>query len=149
MRRHQFLTTLGVSAGTVIFAPFLVSCSKSSMDTTVLTPGGGGGAVDFTLDLSLPANAALNPVGGFLVTTNGVIIAHNTATTYVALASACTHQGYVVAYDNANTRFRCTNPAPGHGSLYRTDGTVISGPAPSALKVFNTVVTGTSLRVFA
>ena len=147
MKRHDFLTVLGVSAGTVIFAPFLVSCSKSSMNTIV--PGPGGGTVDFTLDLTLSTNAALNPVGGFLVTTSGVIVAHTDATTYVALASACTHQGYVVAYDNANTRFFCTNPAPGHGSLYKTNGTVISGPAPSALKMFNTTLTGTSLRVFA
>jgi cytochrome b6-f complex iron-sulfur subunit len=112
-------------------------------------PSPGGGAVDFTLDLTLPANSALNTVGGFLVTTNGVIVAHTAATTYVALASACTHQGYVVEYDNANTRFHCTNPAPGHGSLYKTDGTVISGPAPSALKMFNTTLTNSSLRVFA
>ena len=144
MKRNEFFTVLGISAGTVIFAPILTACSKSNS----VIPGTGGGGVDFTLDLTLPANAALNTIGGYLVN-SGVIIARTTDTTYVALASACTHQGYVVEYQSASTQFHCTNPAPGHGSLYRTDGTVISGPAPSALAKYNTTLTGTKLRVFA
>jgi len=143
MKRNEFFTVLGISAGTVIFAPFLTACSKSN--SVMQTPGGG---VDFTLDLTLPANAALNTIGGYLVN-SGVIIARTTDTTYIALASACTHQGYVVEYQSASSQFHCTNPAPGHGSLYRTDGTVISGPAPSALAKYNTTLTGTKLRVFA
>jgi cytochrome b6-f complex iron-sulfur subunit len=146
MRRHDFLTTLGVSAGTVIFAPFLVSCSKSSMDTP--SPGtGGGGGVDFTLDLSLPANAALNTNGGFL-TKDGVIVARTAADSYVALASTCTHQGYAVEYVSANNQFQCTNSSPGHGSLYSVNGTVVMGPAPKALTKYNTTLNGTMLRVY-
>jgi cytochrome b6-f complex iron-sulfur subunit len=147
MRRHDFLTALGVSAGTVIFAPFLVSCSKSSTDTS--GPGtGGGGGVDFTLDLSLPANAALNTNGGFLIS-GGVIVARTSAGSYVALASTCTHQGYAVEYVSANNQFQCTNSSPGHGSLYSVNGTVVSGPAPKALTMYNTTLTGTMLRVYA
>ena len=145
MKRNEFFTVLGVSAGTIIFAPFLSACSKSN---SVMSGTGPGGGVDFTLDLTLPANAALNTIGGYLVN-SGVIIARTTNTTYVALASACTHQGYVVEYQSASTQFHCTNPAPGHGSLYRTDGTVISGPAPSALTKYNATLSGTMLHVFA
>ena len=90
MKRHEFFTALGVTAGTVIFAPFLVSCSKSN---SVADPGTGGtpGTIDFTLDLSLPANSALMTVGGSLAN-NGIIIAF-TSSGYVALANVCTHQG--------------------------------------------------------
>jgi len=148
MRRHEFLTALGVSAGTVIFAPFLTSCSKSStMDTT--TPPVVGGAVDFTLDLSLPANSALNSNGGSVISDKGVIVARTSAGSFVAVASVCTHQGAALAYDNANTRFRCTNSGAGHGSIFSTTGSVVNGPAVTALKTYNTTLTGTNLRVFA
>ncbi len=147
MKRKEFFTTLGISAGTVMFAPFLVSCSKGS---SVVDPGTGGttgGTVDFTLDLSLAANSALMAVGGSL-TNNGVVIA-NTSSGYVALASACTHQGSAVLYDSTNNRFNCSNTGGGHGSQYALNGAVTAGPAPKALKLYNTTLTGTKLRVFA
>jgi len=142
MRRHEFLTALGVSAGTVIFAPFLTSCSKSSdMDTT---PPPGGGALDFTLDLSLPANSALNTNGGSLLK-SGVIVARTSGGTYVAVASACTHQGTTIEFNNTSTQFHC----PNHGSNFAVSGAVVNGPATTALKMYNITLTGTSLRVFA
>jgi len=143
MKRHEFLTALGVSAGTVIFAPFLTSCSKSSdMDTT--PPSGGGGALDFTLDLSLPANSALNTNGGSMLK-SGVIVACTSTGAYVAVASACTHQGFTLAFDNPGNQFHCAN----HGSNFGLTGAVINGPATIALKTYNTTLTGTNLRVFA
>jgi len=144
MRRHEFLTVLGVSAGTVIFAPFLTSCSKSStMDPTPQPPAGG--TLDFTLDLSLPANSALNSNGGYIVSDKGVIIARTSAGAYVAVASACTHQGYTLAFDNTGSQFHCAN----HGSNFAVTGAVINGPATAALKTYNTTLTGTNLRVYA
>jgi len=143
MNRHQFFAVLGVSAGTVLFAPFLVSCSKSNTLPVDPLPVGGSGAIDFTLDLTLPANSALNTDGGSLIK-SGVIVAR-TSGVYVAVASACTHQGATIAFDNANTRFHCAN----HGSNFGTGGAVINGPATTALTMYNTLLTGTSLRVFA
>jgi len=147
MKRNEFFAALGVSAGTILLAPFLVSCSKSSMNGVTPVPPGGG-TIDFTLDLTQPGNAALNSNGGSLVK-NGVIVARTSNGDFVAVASACTHQGYTIEYDNANTRFHCPNPAPGHGSNYSTTGSVINGPAVTALQKFTTTLTGTSLRVFA
>ena len=142
MKRHEFLTALGVSAGTVIFAPFLTSCSKSS--TMDPTPPPGGGALDFTLDLSLPANSALNTNGGSMLK-SGVIVARTSAGAYVAVASACTHQGFTLAFDNPGNQFHCAN----HGSNFAVTGAVINGPATTALKMYNVTLTGTNLRVFA
>lgn len=136
MKRNEFLTALGVSAGTVIFAPFLASCSKNSSAL------GAGGTVDFTLDLTLPANAALKNVGGSLLT-KGVIVAR-TLGGYIALSSVCTHQGGTVYYNNSSNRFVC----PVHGANFSTTGSVLLGPATSPLTSYSTTLTGTSLRVY-
>ena len=146
MKRHEFLSVLGISASTVIFAPFLTSCSKSSgvaVDPVVPVNTGA----DFTLDLSVAANAALLTNGGFLVK-NNIIVAKTSAGTYFAVASACTHEGAEIQFDNVNTRFICSNQSAGHGSKFTTSGTVSSGPAPSALKLYSTALSGTSLRIF-
>jgi len=138
MKRNDFLTALGVSAGTVIFAPFLAACSKNS---SVL---GTGGTVDFTIDLTLPANASLNSNGGSLLK-NGVIVARTAAGAYVALSSTCTHQGGTVYFSNAGSRFIC----PNHGANFSTAGSVLQGPATTPLTTYNTTLTGTSLRVYS
>jgi cytochrome b6-f complex iron-sulfur subunit len=138
MKRNEFLTALSVSAGTVIFAPFLASCSKNS---SVI---GTGGTIDFTLDLTQAANAALNTVGGSVLK-SGVIVAQPSAGTYVALSSSCTHQGTTVYYDSASGRFIC----PNHGANYSITGSVLQGPATRSLTKYNTLLTGTSLRVYS
>jgi len=147
MKRKEFFTALGVSASTVMFAPFLLSCSKGSAVADPGTGGTPGGTVDFTLDLSLPANSALLTVGGSLAN-SGIVIAY-TSSGYVALSNVCTHQGSLVLYDSANNRFNCSNTGSGHGSQYALNGAVTAGPAPKALKLYNTTLTGTKLRVYA
>lgn len=145
MKRHEFLSTLGISATTVMFAPFLTSCSKSSGVAAPVTPSTNN--VDFTLDLTAVANAALVTNGGSLIK-NGVIVAKTTTGTYVAVASACTHEGAAIQFDNANTRFICSNQSAGHASKFTTTGAVSSGPAGSALKMYSTALSGTSLRIY-
>lgn len=151
MKRHEFLAALGVSAGTVIFAPFLVSCSKGdSLTPAPVTnnpppnPGGGSTSVDFTLDLTQAANSALNTDGGSLLK-SGIIIGRTVGGGFVAVASACTHQGTTIDFEATSSRFHCT----GHGSNFALNGSVINGPATTALKMYNTQLTGTSLRVYA
>lgn len=147
MKRKEFFTALGLSASTVMFAPFLVSCSK---DNSVADPGTGGttAGLDFTLDLSVAANSALNTNGNSVIN-SGVIIARTSTGTFVAVASACTHQGSQIMFDNGNNRFNCSNTEAGHGSQFSINGAVIAGPAPKALKLYNTTLTGTKLRVYA
>jgi len=144
MQRKEFLTALGISASTVVFAPYLVSCSKGSSLSTSGTGGTPSGTVDFSLDLTLPANSVLNTNGASLVS-NGVIIAKTSSGVYFAVASQCTHQGYTLAYDNGTNEFHCAN----HGSNFTTGGLVVNGPATTALKVYKTQLTGTSLRVYS
>jgi len=137
MKRNEFLSALGISAGTIIFVPFLTSCSKE-VDETI-----PGGTLDFTLDLSEPVNAALNTNGGSLYK-SGVIVARTATGEYIAVASACTHEGFQIQFESANNRFHC----PNHGSNFATNGSVLLGPATRALKTFNTQLNGNSLRVY-
>lgn len=137
MNRNEFLSANGVSAGTVIFAPFLASCSKNSSGL------GSGGAIDFTLDLTLAANSVLNSNGGS-VNKNGVIVVH-TAGAYLAVSASCTHQGTTVLFDGMNNRFHC----PNHGAIFSTSGSVLQGPATTSLTKYNTLLTGSSLRVYS
>jgi cytochrome b6-f complex iron-sulfur subunit len=144
MKRHEFFSTLGISAGMIYLAPVLSSCTKESTDTTTPPGGGTSGAVDFTLDLTSATYASLNTNGGSIVKDN-IIIAKSSAGVFVALSSICTHQGSTIGFENAASRFHC----PNHGSNFGLDGSVLNGPATSALKKYNTALTGTSLRIFA
>ncbi|MEI7830813.1 MAG: Rieske (2Fe-2S) protein [Prolixibacteraceae bacterium] len=145
MKRNEFFSTLGISAGMIYLAPVLASCSKSSIDSVVPAGGGTSSAVDFTLDLTTPAYSALNTNGGSIVKDN-IIIAKTSAGAFVAVTSICSHQQYnPISFESAASRFHC----PNHGSNFGLDGAVINGPATSALKKYNTTLTGTSLRVYA
>ena len=46
-----------------------------------------------------------------------------------AISSICTHLGCIAGRDADTGRFKC----PCHGSVFKADGKVVSGPAPSAL----------------
>ena len=64
---------------------------------------------------------------------------------FVAVASACTHQGTTLQYVGSSHQFHC----PLHGSNFSESGAVVNGPADQALQQFNTSLTGQSLHVFS
>jgi cytochrome b6-f complex iron-sulfur subunit len=138
MERKEFLSLIGVGTASVFAAVCLGGCSKSSAG------GSAPSNVDFTLDLTLPANAALAVAGGYMYS-GGIIIAKTTAGGYLAVSQSCTHEGVSVQYQAGNQRFYC----PGHGATYSTTGAVTSGPAPTSLKQYNTSLTGNMLRVYS
>jgi len=137
MKRNEFFSVLGISAATVVFAPFLTSCTKN---------GGvlGNSSVDFTLDLTQAANATLKNNGGSLFK-DGVIVARTSSGAYIALASTCTHQGGTIQFQSGNSQFQC----PVHGAIFSANGSVLQGPASTSLQKFNTQLTGTSLRIYS
>lgn len=141
MDRKEFLTALGYSSGALIFAACLGGCKKE--DNPSSPPPPSAPVVDFTLDLTQPANAALNTNGGFIYA-NGVIVAKTTTGAIIAVSQACTHQGTTVQFQAANNnRFYC----PNHGSTFNTTGAVTTGPATGALKQYAVTITGNSVRV--
>lgn len=141
MDRKEFLSAIGLTA--VSFAAInCVGCSKKS-DAAASGVSGPSG-VDFTIDLSLSANAALQTNGGFMAL-NGVIVAKTTAGVYIAVQQSCTHENYPLTYQASSQRFYCNN----HGSYFTEKGAVQNSPANKNLTVYNTTLTGTSLRVYS
>jgi cytochrome b6-f complex iron-sulfur subunit len=74
---------------------------------------------------------------------NGIIIARTNSGTFLAVSSTCTHEGVTLNYDKSGNQFVC----PRHNSQFTSTGTVISGPAPSNLKQYQTTLSGTTLTV--
>ena len=145
MKRIEFFSAFGITAGMLFMAPVLSSCSKSMTDSSNTNgTGGNNGPVDFTLDLSTPSYAMLNNSGGSVVV-NSIIVARTSSGMLVALSAVCTHQGGPIGFENAANQFHC----PNHGSNFGLDGSVINGPAAAPLKKYNLQLTGTSLRVYA
>lgn len=135
MDRKEFLAQLGVGSAGVLLGACLSGCSKESA-----APAN----VDFTLDLSAAANAALGSPGGY-VYKNNVIVARTTQNNYIAVSQACTHEGTAVQFQGGNNRFWC----PNHGATFSVTGGVTAGPATKPLTQYNTQLTGNTLRVFS
>jgi cytochrome b6-f complex iron-sulfur subunit len=138
MDRKEFLSLLGISSAALALTYCFGGCQPTNNGPTAPTN------VDFTLDLTNSANSALKSNGGYLYH-GGVIVARTVNGSYVAVSQTCTHAGGTVVYDSNINDFYC----PVHGSVFSTNGSVVSGPAPSALVKYNTSLSGTSLRVFS
>lgn len=135
MERKEFLKlTLGMAGVTLVPAAIVASCTKS----TNYAPTN----VNFTLDLTAAANAALNTAGGSLIQDN-VIVIRTGATTFSALSVLCTHQGCTLNYVPATSEMQC----PCHGGTFDINGNVISGPPPSALTRYTATLSGHILTV--
>ena len=133
MNRKEFLSLVGIGATGVFVASCFSACKKENSNT-----------IDFTLDLSSSANAALTTNGGYLVS-QGVIVAKTNAGDYIAVSAACTHEGVNVQFQAGQYQFYCA----AHSSYFSSTGSRISGPAQRGLTQFKTILTGNSLRVYA
>jgi nitrite reductase/ring-hydroxylating ferredoxin subunit len=146
MERKQFLKSLGAGAAFAITFPCLGSCSKDSgTEGEIVTPPTN---VDFTIDLESPEAAKLENNGGFILK-NLVVVVKNLEGEFVAATQICSHQQYdQVRFVNQDGGiFYCDV----HGSKFSQSGTPLnpsSGRATNPLKIYNTSLEGTMLRVF-
>jgi cytochrome b6-f complex iron-sulfur subunit len=141
MDRKEFLSAIGVGAASLVVLN-CIGCSKSSNPAGTSTTGPSN--VDFTLDLTASANAALLNNGGY-VSSKGVLVARTTAGTYIAVQLSCTHENYPLVFQASASHFYCNN----HGSAFTETGVVLNSPARSNLTTYKTTLTGTSLRVYS
>ncbi len=140
MNRREVVQKFLVGGTVLALAPsVLESCVKMSTDTS--TPGGGTPGSTINVDLSLSQNSALNSAGSSMIVQNILII--NTGQKIVALSSICTHQGCTVGYNAANGDIEC----PCHGSVFSTSGSVLMGPAFTALHSYPVTKSGTVLTI--
>lgn len=140
LNRKDFFAAIGVSTAAVAVFTCLGGCSKNA-GGTMITPVPPTG-VDFTLDLTTSANAALKTNGGFVVSQN-IIVARTSAGAYIAVQLYCTHQQQPLVYQSDNHRFFCNT----HGSAFTETGAVLNGPAAASLTAYKTTLTGNSLRI--
>jgi cytochrome b6-f complex iron-sulfur subunit len=141
MDRKEFFSAIGIGTASIAVITCL-GCSKKNDGSNSSVNGPTN--IDFTLDLSLSANAALLNNGGYLAT-NGILVARTTAGAYIAVQLSCTHENYPLVYQGSANHFYCNN----HGSAFTETGVVLNSPARSNLTVYKTTLTGTSLRVYA
>ncbi|MFC3560604.1 QcrA and Rieske domain-containing protein [Pedobacter jamesrossensis] len=141
MDRKDFLNSMGMSAAAFALLNCM-GCKKTDIGSSPDTIGPSG--INFTIDLSLAANSALLGNGGSLIS-NGLIVARTKTGSYIAVQRSCTHESYTLTYQSPNSRFYC----PNHGATFSEGGAVTNGPATRSLTVYNTTLTGTSLRVYS
>jgi cytochrome b6-f complex iron-sulfur subunit len=136
VERKDFIRkTFALCSLALVPAGLAESCSKQSYS--------GPTNVNFTLDLSNSANAALNAAGGAVIA-NGVIVVHTGGGVYEALSATCTHAGCTVGYNAGSAMIVC----PCHGGTFNVaTGAVIGGPPPSALSKYTVTQTGTILTI--
>ncbi len=129
MKRKEFINLVGLGAGTVVLGSCLGACGKGSTATPSPNPG--------TLMLTIAGISTNTDIvnKGWTIQ-SGIIVAKNGAN-YLALSSACTHQGSNVTFNG--TDFPCALQTPGHGSVFNLDGTVKTGPAVTGLKKYSPV----------
>ncbi len=136
MERKEFLkATMALCGLSFVPAAMLQSCSKGS---NTAAPAN----VNFTLDLTAPANSGLNTVGGSVIS-NGVIVIRSSSSAFTALSSVCTHEGCIVAYQQSGSKLHC----PCHNGVFDINGNVVSGPPPSALQKYSVTQSGNTLTV--
>lgn len=149
MERKDFIEQVGLSGAAILIFGCMQSCTKSDGPSPNPGPGSGGGntsTVDFSIDISKSPFDTLKNIGGFYVDpATNIIIVKTTASEIIAVSSICTHQQSSIVYQANNNRFYCA----AHGSVFTTTGAVTTGPAATALKKYQTSLTGTILRVFA
>jgi Rieske Fe-S protein len=137
MNRKKFLSTIGLGAAFALTASCLGSCKK-----TATTPNG---PVDFTLDLTLPSNAALANNGGYVIS-NGCVIAKTIIGGYAAATQICSHEGKTqVTFDATNNNWYCT----AHGARFSIIGEGLNSNGSNGLTIYKTALTGNILRVFS
>jgi cytochrome b6-f complex iron-sulfur subunit len=141
MERRKFFRNFAVGGSLLLTAPMIFNaCSDDSGNDD--NNNNNNNPDGITVDLTDPAYAALKTVGGFAYK-NDIIVIRSTETVYVALSKVCTHSQCTVAYNSSNNNLPC----PCHGSLFSINGTVVNGPAPTALKKYDVKQNGNILTI--
>lgn len=144
MKRDEFLSTLGIGLAAVCTG-CLYGCSKSGDDdggAPVNPPPPPPSNVSVTLNL----DNDIRNVGDAKIQSGIIVVrlaAGNVPGSFTAVQSACTHEGFTIAFNANQGRFVC----PNHGSQFSTSGAVQLGPATTNLKKYNVAIAGSTLTV--
>jgi Rieske Fe-S protein len=108
-----------------------------------VSPGSGivGPAV---VKVALPGVGQTVGVGGVGLGGQGIAVTRLSATSVVAVSLQCTHQGCTLALPTASGGLLF---CPCHASLFTLRGSVVQGPASSALRTFPAAIDATNNQV--
>ena len=98
--------------------------------------------VRLKIDLTVPANAALLKVGGYLVS-SGIVVAQSTAGVIVAATQTCTHEPKRNVIFN-KTEFYCTQ----HGARFSLTGSGLNTYGRSGLTIYSTATDGNTIIIY-
>jgi len=138
MNRRDLIKNITAGSVTLFVVPSLISsCEKDDTDPGDNNPDDNV----LRIDLTDSKYSALSQEGGSVVERN--IIVANTGDGFIALSSVCTHEGCKVSYNHSNENLPC----PCHGSVFSTTGSVLEGPAGTALKKYTVNQEGDILTI--
>lgn len=133
---------LSGSAAVALGTPVLAACGGGSGSTATNSSSSGG--QDQAASGTTLASAGDVPVGGcFVASAAKVVVTQPTEGDFKAFSAVCTHQGCLV---ESSTEGHI--PCPCHGSTFSLDdGSVVSGPASTALAAVEIAVKGDSITL--
>ena len=127
MDRRELIRNIAAGTALIFVVPtVLTSCEEDLPGPEITNPDNN----TLTIDLTEDKYSSLGSEGGSVV--EGDIIIINAGDKFIALSSICTHQGCKISYDHGSSNLPC----PCHGSIFSTTGSVLNGPAESALKKY-------------
>lgn len=143
MERKEFLRSLGAGAAFALTFPCIQGCSSDGGEDLDMKPVPTG--VDFTVDLESTEGQGLQNNGDFILK-NDVVVVKNLEGNFIAASQICSHQqtDQVRFLDDDGGIFRCFT----HGSEFDQNGTPLNNITSNPLKIFNTELSGSILRVF-
>lgn len=137
MDRKEFLEKLGLGAAFVLTASCLGGCTRD----TAPPPA----EIDFTIDLLDSRYAVLNTFGEFVIE-DGIVIARSTTGDYLAATAICSHEALQqITYDGSSQEWLCT----AHGARFSESGEGLNANGSRGLTIYNTELSGNTLRVFS
>jgi nitrite reductase/ring-hydroxylating ferredoxin subunit len=127
-----------IAAGLACAAALPTACAGAAPAPAV-TPGVGASATHVAGDAVLGLTAEVPPGAAKVFAGQRVVVTQPVTGTFTGLSAVCTHQGCVVGTVDGSIVCPC------HGSRYRLDGSVESGPAPRPLDSVAIAVQGNQI----
>ena len=145
--RREFCVRTCQAVSLLTLGAALPGCGGSSTapSSASALPSVAGTLVNRTLSITVDATSPLAVVGGAAtvqVSTGTYLVARTAQSTFVAVTAVCTHEGCVVS-GFASSLYVC----PCHGSEFSTSGSVVKGPAVSALRQFPAAFAGNEVTI--
>ena len=149
MKRRNFFTWLGLGSISSWLTMAIAACTNNNTATTPPATGGSqpSSAAKVGNFVRVGTVKELEKQGRLLVKDgNTSVMVMNNPTkpgSVYAIDSVCTHQGCAVDWDGDKKQIIC----PCHGSAFKADGTVITGPASKPLNSYEAKLEGDAILI--